>query len=66
MIEQKLKNEFKDDLVHLKVEEVSNDGFGIKAIIVANSFNDMSLINRQRKINDILKNEIEKIHSFEL
>ena len=46
MIEQKLKNEFKDDLVHLKVEEVSNDGFGIKAIIVANSFNDMSLLNR--------------------
>jgi len=35
-------------------------------VVVAEEFNDMKLLARQQKVNEILSEEISKIHALEL
>ena len=45
-----------------------SDGCGAKfiCIIVSKEFEDVKLLDRQRRVNDILEQEISEVHAFEL
>ena len=53
--------------VHVDIVDTS-DGCGSKfnAIIVAATFDGMSLLERQRAVNEVIKEEMESIHAFSM
>lgn len=62
-IENKLQTELQPE--YLKVEDFS-DGCGMKyhVLVVAKKFEGMSLLQRQRLVNEILKDEMNEIHAL--
>ncbi|CAF0882504.1 unnamed protein product [Rotaria sordida] len=62
-IEKKLRDEFEP--VYLNVDDVSS-GCGLKfdTTIVSKKFEGKQLLARQRLVNDLLKDEMTKIHAF--
>ena len=52
---------------HVEVKDTSNDcGGRFEAIIVAPSFEGVGLLERQQKVNEIIKAEVESIHAFSM
>ncbi|CAF0784930.1 unnamed protein product [Adineta ricciae] len=62
-IEKKLRDAFEP--TYLNVEDCSS-GCGLKfdTIIVSQKFEGKQLLARQRLVNDLLKDEMTKIHAF--
>ncbi|CAF0751797.1 unnamed protein product [Didymodactylos carnosus] len=62
-IEKKLRDEFEP--TYLEIEDISG-GCGLKfdATIVSYKFQKVTLLNRQRMVNDVLKADMPKIHAF--
>ena len=65
-IESKVKDNI-TDIEHFSIADQS-DGCGAKFlwIIVSKIFEDMKLLDRQRKVTEILDQEIGEVHAFEL
>ncbi|CDW85754.1 UNKNOWN [Stylonychia lemnae] len=62
-IQQKLRENL--DIIALKlVDQSGGCGASFDAIIVAKEFTGMSLLNRQKRVNEILADEIPQIHAF--
>ena len=59
-MEQKLKEHF--DPSFLQVNQESKNNFQV--IIESKKFEGVSTLNRHRKVNEILKDEISQIHAF--
>eukprot|EP00345_Euplotes_harpa_P018548 CAMPEP_0168336474 /NCGR_PEP_ID=MMETSP0213-20121227/11564_1 /TAXON_ID=151035 /ORGANISM="Euplotes harpa, Strain FSP1.4" /LENGTH=86 /DNA_ID=CAMNT_0008341675 /DNA_START=16 /DNA_END=276 /DNA_ORIENTATION=+ len=55
------------DIEYFSLKDQS-DGCGAKfiCIIVSKEFEDVKLLDRQRRVNEILSKEIAEIHAFEL
>ena len=51
---------------HVEITDTSNCGCGSKfeAIIVAESFDGMGPLDRQRAVNEVIAEEMETIHAF--
>ena len=57
------------DIEHFDLKDQTNGcGCGAKfaCIIVSPEFKDIKLLDRQRKVNEILEKEISELHAFEL
>ena len=52
----------------IEIKDVSNCGCGSKfeAIIVSDKFEGVKLLERQRMVNDIIKEEMTIIHAFSM
>ncbi|CAI2384651.1 unnamed protein product [Moneuplotes crassus] len=65
-IESKIKEGFKDlEFFHLKDQ---SDGCGAKffCIVISEEFEGLKLLDRQRKVNDLISDEISEVHALEL
>ena len=66
-IETKLRQAFGEGLIFVAIEDQSGGcGESFRAFIIAKEFDDMKLLERQQKVNGILKEEISEIHAFEM
>jgi stress-induced morphogen len=65
-IETKIKEGI-EGVSEFKLQDMS-DGCGQKffCVIIASEFEEVGLLDRQRKVNKILEAEIASIHAFEL
>ncbi len=56
-----------ENIHHLEANDLS-DGCGAKfeVIVVSDTFEGVGLLDRQRRINDILKEEMKSIHALTL
>jgi stress-induced morphogen len=63
LLEEKIQKELEAE--HLSVEDFS-DGCGYKfhVLVVSKKFEGLSLIQRQRLVNEILKDEMKEIHAL--
>jgi stress-induced morphogen len=64
-IKEKLRGDLKIKELHI-MDKSGGCGQCLLAIVVAEDFKDMKLLDRQYKVNQILVNEITKVHAFEL
>lgn len=62
-LEEKLQKEL--DAEYLAIEDFSDGcGFKFHVLVVSKKFEGMSLIQRQRLVNEILKDEMKEIHAL--
>ena len=67
VMENKLKEAFGEGLIFLTVQDQSGGcGESFRAIVVAKEFEGMKLLERQQKVNALLKDDIAEIHALEL
>ena len=65
LIAQKLRANL--NIIDLVIKDKSGGcGQSFLAVIIAEEFKDMKLIDRQKKVNEILAAEIAQIHAFEM
>ena len=66
-IKSKLQQSEELQPTYLQITDTS-DGCGGKfeAIIVSATFNGMGLLDRQRKVNEVIKEEMDQIHAFSM
>ncbi|GAB9472917.1 Stress-induced morphogen [Globisporangium polare] len=64
-LEDKIKQEL--GAIHVEAEDLS-DGCGSKfsLIVVHDGFEGQSLLERQRRVNDVLKVEMTRIHALQM
>jgi len=66
MIKEKIKNDIKQNIADADIQLSTNDNKYFNAIIITNTFEDKSLIDRQKIIHDIIGKYIinKEIHAI--
>ena len=55
------------DVAELVIKDVSGGcGQSFQVILICESFKELKLLERQKKVNEVLSEEISKIHAMEL
>ena len=64
-LDTKLRANF--DITELHIKDVSGGcGQSFQVIVICESFKEIKLLERQKKVNEVLSEEIAKIHAMEL